>query len=142
MPTIDYQNLGLADVQTDSFTQTELFFGDTPAVVTEDAILPSAIAADGLAAWTPVFVDPATRVISLADNDAGGTGVNANAVTVVGVDAGQSVWIDAFLSVYTAGHFNMNALNWPAEYTTDAHKRGAFAVATANQIRVSVPYYS
>jgi hypothetical protein len=140
MPTIDYQNLGLADVQTDSFTQTELFFGDTPAVVTEDAIVPSAIATAGLAAWTPVFVDPATRVISLADNDAGGTGVNANAVTVVGVDAGSPA--DIGLSVYTAGHFNMNALNWPAEYTTDAHKRGAFAVATANQIRVSVPYYS
>lgn len=140
MPSIDYQNIGLAGVQTDAFTQIELFFGDTPAVVTEDAIVPAAIATAGLAAWTPVFVDPATRVISLADNNAGGTGVNANAITVVGVDAGSPA--DIGLSVYSAGHFNMNALNWPAEYATEADKRGAFAAAGNNQIRVSVPFYS
>lgn len=136
MTSINYQDIGLAGVQTDSFTQHELFFGDTPAVVTEDAVVPSAIATAGLAAWTPVHVDPATRVISLADQ----TGTLANAITVVSVAADSPA--DIGLSVYTAGHFNMNALSWPGAYDTDAKKRGAFAGETANQIRVSVPFYS
>ncbi len=136
MSDIKYQDIGLAGVQSDSFTQMELFFGDTPIPVTEDAIVPAAIATAGLAAWTPVHVDPGTRVISLADQAT----TLANAITVVSIDADSPA--DSALSVYTAGHFNMNALAWPAEYTTDAHKRGAFAAETANQIRVSKPYYS
>lgn len=136
MTDINYQDIGLAGVQTDSFTSHELFFGDTPAPVTEDAIVPSAIATPGLAAWTPVHVDPATRVISLADQ----VTTLANAITVVSIEAGSPA--DIGLSVYTAGHFNMNALAWPAAYDTDAKKRGAFAESGNNQIRVSVPYYS
>lgn len=135
MSNINYQNIGLAGVQTDTFTQIELFFGDTPAPVTEDVIVPETIATAGLAAWTPVHVDASTRVLSLANNDT----VKANAITVVEVAAGSPANVG--LSVYTAGHFNMKALNWPAEYTTDAHKRGAFADETANQIRVSIPFY-
>lgn len=139
MPDINYQNIGLAGVQTDSFTQTELFYGDTPAVVTQDAIVPSAIATAGLAAWTPVFVDPATRIISLVDL-AGTPAVTANAITVVEVAAGTPA--DAGLSVYKAGNVNIHAVNWPAAYDTEAKKRGAFEAAGGNQLYVGVPAYN
>lgn len=137
MATIDYGSHGIAGIENDSFTQIELFFGDTPAPVTEDATVPSAIATAGLAKWTPVHLNHETRAISLVDLDTGP--VLANAVTVFDVEAGAPA--DSACSVYTAGHFNMRALNWPATVDTDAEKRGAFATETANQIRVSDPYY-
>lgn len=39
--------------------------------------------------------------------------------------------------VYVAGHFNMQALNWPASYTTDAHKKTAFQGSLSPTILVS-----
>lgn len=140
MPTnIPYANYGLADSQSDAFTQVELFFGDTPAVVTEDAIVPEALATAGIAAWTPVRVDPATRVLALAD-PGGDPAVLPNAITVVEVAAGTPA--NAGLSVYTAGHFNIHAINWQAGYTTDGAKRAAFAESPYSQIRIGVPVYN
>lgn len=138
MPNINYQNIGLAGSQSDTFTQVELFFGDTPLPVTEDAIVPEALATAGIPAWTPVNVDPTTRVLSLAV--AGEAGTQANAITVVEVAEGTPA--DAGLSVYTAGHVNINALNWPESYDSEAAKRGAFAGSPDCQIRVGVPVYS
>lgn len=138
MPIIDYHNVGLAGTQTDTFTQTELFFGDTPLPVTEDAIVPSAIATAGLAANTPVFVDPATRVVALVE--AGTPDVLPNAITVVEVAADSPA--DIGLSVYTAGHFNIHAINWPTLLGTEAERRSAFSATGSNQIRISVPLYN
>lgn len=138
MPNIDYANIGLAGSQSDTFTTVELFFGDTPLPVTEDAIVPSALATAGIPAWTPVYLDPETRELALADPD-GTPAVLPNAITVVEVAAASPA--NTGLSVYTAGHFNINALNWSADYATEADKRGAFAASPYSQIRIGVPAY-
>lgn len=139
MPNIPYNDHGIAGIQRDTFTQIELFFGDTPLPVTEDATLPEALATAGVAQWTPVHLNHETRKLSLVDLDAEEP-VLANAVTVFTVDPESPAGVAC--SVYTAGHFNINAINWPATVDTEAKRRGAFAAETANQIRVSKPYYS
>ena len=43
------------------------------------------------------------------------------------------------VQVYKAGMFNMNALNWPASYDTDAKKQSAFVTGGGNQIYLKKP---
>jgi len=132
---IDYQNIGLAGSQSDSFFTIELFAGDTPLPVTAVGQLGEALATAGIAAWTPVHVDAATEAVSLAESGE----TEPNAITVVEVAEGSPT--DVRVPVYKAGTFNIKALNWPASYDTDAKKFAAFAGATDAQIYVRTPYY-
>lgn len=132
---IPYDNAGVASVQTDSVTPNpELMAGDTPAVVTDIAVIPSAIATPGLPARTPVFVDPSTKVMQLAVQ---GT-LAPNAITIVDIPAGAAA--NSNTPVYKAGCFNIRALNWPASYDTDAERYGAFAAAADCEIYIKKPY--
>lgn len=139
MANINTQDYGIAGVQTDSFTATELFAGDTPAVVTDYAIV-GALGTAGIAAWTPVHVDPATRAITLAV--AGSVDpkddVMPNAITVYPVPANTGATSN--VSVYKAGMFNVDVLNWPSSFNTDALKNAAFAGSDC-QIYVKKSYY-
>lgn len=133
MTTINYSEAGLADIQTDSFTQVELFAGDTPPVVTDYGILGGTLNGTGLAAWTPVFVDPATRAITVALY-----GTQApNAISVAAIPAGAGVASN--VPVYKAGMFNRDALAWPASYDTAAKKANAFVLGGGNQIYTKTP---
>lgn len=133
MANIPYSEYGVAGIQTDSFTQIELFAGDTPQPVTDYALPGSTLATAGIAAWTPVFVDPATRAVTLAVH-----GTTApNAITVCAVEAGSAATTS--VPVYKAGMFNINALAWPASYDTDAKKYAAFATGGGNQIYLKAP---
>lgn len=132
---IPYDNAGVASVQTDSVTPNpELMAGDTPAVVTDIAVIPSAIATAGLAARTPVYVNPSSKVMELAVH-----GTRApNAITIVDIPAGAAA--NSNTPVYKAGTFNIRALNWPASYDLDSERYGAFASEPGCQIYVKKPY--
>ena len=134
MANIDYSQYGIAEINTDSFTQVELFAGDTPPVVTDYGLLGATLnGSGGAVAWTPVFVDPATRAITVAAH-----GTQApNAIVVATVPAGSGA--TSSVQVYKAGMFNMNALNWPASYDTDAKKQAAFVTGGGNQIYLKKP---
>lgn len=140
MTTINHQNAGLAEIQTDAFTSVELLAGDTPAIVT-DYGLAGSLGTPGIPAWTPVFVDEGTRAITLAVIDTGtpANSVYPNAVTVADTPAGAAT--TASVPVYKAGSFNIRALNWPATFDTDAKKFGAFGKGVgSHQIFVKLPY--
>lgn len=134
MGVINYDDIGLASIQTDEFTQVELFAGDTPAPVTDYGILGDTLAVDGLAAWTPVIVDAATRAITLPE-----AGVSqANALTVAPIQAGSPA--TSSVPVYKAGMFNVEALRFGVSFDTDAKKFSAFNLAEC-QIYVKAPFY-
>lgn len=130
---------GLAEFQSDTIgSLVELFFGDTPHPVTESVGYTSGQAATGIPANTPVFVDPATRVIALVD---GTTVTEANAITTGVLRAGAGGGVAGKMGVYKAGNFNINALNWPASLATEAARLAAFDMASC-QIYVNKPFYS
>lgn len=137
---INAKDLGLASLETDSFTQPELLAGDTPAAVTDYGIIGSSLNTAGIPAWTPVYVDPSDRSITLAvagsvdPND----DVAPNAVTTVTLAAASAA--TSSVPVYKAGMFNVDALNWPASFSTDALKFSAFNLAEC-QIYVKRPEY-
>ena len=135
MSNIDYSQIGIAGLTSDAFTQVELLAGDTPAIVTDYGILGADLAVTGIAAWTPVIVDPATRAITLPV-----AGVSkANALTVAGLPAGAAA--TANVPVYKAGTFNVEAIRFGADFDTDAEKFSAFNLAQC-QIYVKAPYYA
>ncbi len=131
---INYDDIGLAGIQTDEFTQVELFAGDTPQPVTDYGILGATLSAAGLPAWTPVIVDAATRAITLPVE---GTS-KANAITVAPIQAGTPA--TSSVPVYKAGMFNVEALRFGASFDTDAKKFAAFNLAEC-QIYVKAPFY-
>lgn len=125
---------GLAQYQSDTIGGlVELFFGDTPAPVTESGSYTAALGTAGIPANTPVVFDPNTRSISLVSGDA-----KPNAITCGELLAGSPA---GRMGVYRAGNFNINALNWPASLNTEALRLSAFDLA-ASQIYVNKPYYS
>lgn len=139
MPNIPYADYGVASLETDTFNVVELFAGDTPPVVTDYGIVGS-LGTAGIPAWTPVYVDPETRAVSLAVNaeeDAEEDSVAPNAITVVTIKPGAAT--TSSVPVYKAGMFNVRALNWPESFDTDAKKFSAFAGSDA-QIYVKEPY--
>lgn len=140
MKNIPYSDYGIAGLETDAFTQIELFAGDTPPVVTDYGKVPAALATAGIPAWTPVFVDPETREVSLAEYSADpeAPGKAPNAITVVSIQAGAPA--DSNVPVYKAGMFNVRALNWPESFDTDGKKAAAFATSAGNQIYTKEPY--
>lgn len=133
MPTIPYSDYGIAGIQTDSFTQVEILAGDTPPIVTDYGIAGSTLATSGLAAWTPVIVDPATRAITLPVQ---GTS-KANALTTHSLEAGSAA--TSTVQVYKAGMFNIDAIAWGADFDTAAERLAGFDMA-ACQIYVKKPY--
>lgn len=131
---INYDDIGLAGIQTDEFTQVELFAGDTPPVVTDYGVLGATLAVTGIPAWTPVIVDAATRAITLPVE---GTS-KANAITVAPIQAGTPA--TSSVPVYKAGMFNVEALRFGVSFDTDAKKFSAFNLAEC-QIYVKAPFY-
>lgn len=138
MTTIKYGNAGQASFQSDSFTSREILAGDTPPQVADYGLLQAGQVAAGIPAFTPVYVHPETKVLSLASWAADDSGTEANALTLGDIEAGTPA--GSSVPVWTAGCYNIFAINWPASYDTDGKKLGAFARTTANQIVVKKPY--
>lgn len=132
MNHIKYSDIGVAGVQTDSFTQAEILAGDTPAQVSDYGLLQAGDVAAGIPAYTPVFVDPETRAVQIATWAADTLGIEANALTLCSIEAGTPA--GSSVPVWTAGCYNIRAINWHPSYATDGAKYGAFARTMANQI--------
>lgn len=138
MPNIPYGNAGQAGVWTDEFTQREILAGDTPAQVSDYGLLQAPEAATGIPAFTPVYVHPETKVLQIATYAADDAGIEANALTLGDIEAGTAA--GSSVPVWTAGCYNIFAINWHASYDTEGKKLGAFARTPANQIVVKKPY--
>lgn len=132
MTQIKYGSAGQAGLQTDSFNVVEILAGDTPAQVTDYGLLQAGQVAGGIPAYTPVFVDPETRVVQIATFAVDASGIEANALTLCDIEAGTVA--GASVPVWKAGCFNIRAINWHASYVTDGAKFGAFARTMGNQI--------
>jgi hypothetical protein len=138
MPEIKYGNAGQAGVWTDSFSQREILAGDTPQQVSAYGLLQAANVAAGIPAFTPVYVHPETLALTVASYAADDSGVEPNALTLGDIEAGTVA--GSSVPVWTAGCYNIYAINWPASYDTEGKKLGAFARTMANQIVVKKPY--
>lgn len=142
MVTIVNKQPGLAGIQTDTFTTVEILAGDTPAQVSDSGKLSSAQATSGIPIWTPVNLNQETGEIKLAVYDATtpAKAVVPNAITNIDIPAGAFVTGSA-VPVWTAGSYNVEAVNWPASFDSHDKKMGAFAKATGCQIYIRAPYY-
>ncbi len=130
---IIHADAGIADSQYDDFAIKEILAGDTPPAVTDSAIIGSTLAASGLAAWTPVIVNWATGAVTLPVQ---GTS-KPNALTIHSIAAGASA--SSTVQVWRAGMFNMDAINWGADFDLESERKSAFDLA-ACQIYVKKPY--
>lgn len=133
MAQIPYSDYGIAGSQSDDFSQKEILAGDTPPAVTDHGIIGSTLGTSGLAAFTPVIVNASTRAISLPVQ---GTS-KPNALTIHSVPAGTSA--SSTVQVWKAGMFNLDAINWGADFDTEAERISAFDLA-ACQIYVKKPF--
>ncbi len=147
--TIPQGDYGIASVQTDAYQDIELFAGDTPAVVTmsytASSDLVTEYAGATLPAWSPVHVTIAGAVETATFS----TSKPANAITVFPIIPEEG----GKISVYRAGMFNPEAINWVALSDVDApyaeqseQVRGqltnmAFANASDHQIYFKAPFY-
>lgn len=120
-------NVGLASVNTDTYTDVELLSGDTPSVVTTNEPIASSVLTSGLTARTVVGLNGSNEIIPavLGTTQAWG-------ILIAGINAGSSSGTKA--QVYRAGCFNPAALVWDATYDTDEKKRVAFRAAVGSDI--------
>lgn len=133
MPNIPYADAGIADSQYDDFAVKEILAGDTPPAVTDYGIIGSTLATSGLAAWTPVIFNPSTRAITLPVQ---GTS-QPNALTIHSIAAGAAS--TSTVQLWRAGMFNLDAINWGADFDTEAERVAAFDLAKC-QIYVKKPF--
>lgn len=132
----NYPDHGLVDYQADTVGGlTEIFAGDTPAVVSIAASYTQAQATAGIPKFTPVRVEYDGGPITLVD---GTTVTKANALTLGTLKAG-SVGAGT-MGVWKAGCLNLKGpINWPASMNTDVLRLQAFELATS-QLYVKRPY--
>jgi hypothetical protein len=119
MPNVPYSDVGIAGFEvSDAFTQQELFNSSVPLPVTED--FPVGENTD-LPAFSVVGLSAAGNLVL---GQTSGTAVAPIGITTAPVKtgAGQTDRI----AVFRSGNFNPAALNWHADYDTDAKKAAAF----------------
>lgn len=113
---VPYGSAGLAAFeQGDDYISVELFSGSTPLPVTEDFPVASGIA---IPAFSVVGLSAGNLVLANTTGPIVPIGVTTAEVKNVGT--AQSV------AIFRAGCFNPEALNWHADYSTDALKAAAF----------------
>ncbi len=134
---LNYPDHGLAAFQTDDVgALTELFAGDTPAIVTIAGTYTASQAAAGIPKFTPVRVDYDGGPITLVD---GTTVTKANALTLGTLPAGGLA--AGSMGVIKAACLNVKGpINWPASMATESARLQAFDLATS-QIFVKRPVY-
>lgn len=110
------QGIAAGITAEDAFTPFNLFAGDTPAVVTDQAENGGA----AIAQFVPVGVVTATGKLKAWDP----ASVDGSQVAI-GVTA-QPIAANTTGPVYKAGCFNHAALTWPAATDTLAERKAAF----------------
>lgn len=111
------QQAGFPRQWADTITDTleGLIVGETPPVVTVD--LP--LVAGTYSAYSPVKFNTAGTALEIAAQGAPAIGIILYDIVV---PAGQTPGVP----VLRSGCLNKDMIAWPASYTTDAHKFGAF----------------
>lgn len=122
---------GLATFESETWGNIpEHLYSDTPPVA-EQVVAFTASGAD----LTITFLDVLNSAGAPAAQNGANAGLRANyiAAATITIPDGQTKNVP----VYVAGHFNMQALNWAASYTTDAQKAAAFQGSLSPTILVS-----
>ena len=131
-PALEAQYAGVPSqwVESISALPEGLIVSETPPVVTVD--LP--LSAGTYLAYTPVKFNTAGTSLEVAVQGKPAIGILLKDIVV---PAGQNVGVP----VMRAAGLNKDLINWPASYTTDAHKYGAFEGApTPTNIVVKLAY--
>lgn len=122
---------GLANFESETWGNIpEHLYSDTPAVA-EQVVSFTASGAD----LTITFLDVLNSAGAPAAQNGANAGLRANyiAAATITIPDGETKSVP----VYVMGHFNMQALNWDATYTTDAQKAAAFQGSLSPAILVS-----
>ena len=109
------KDLHIASRSEDSFTPFTLFAGDAEVITQPDIIGQSGTL---IPQWAPLTRDATSgklRILAAATEQ-------VEAVAPYAIDATAG---DLTFSVYKSGYFNINAIVWPAAFTTDLQKFGA-----------------
>lgn len=127
---------GVASLSSETFGgPSEPRFGDQEAVVTEIVITASG------AVDLPIYsVIDANNIGGLADQAGATAADRANYILAEPVVMADTDVMT--VAVYRSGHWNMDALNWDASYTTDAQKAAAFEGSVSPTIFVSKPEHN
>lgn len=131
-PPLLAQKAGFPGQWTDSINALPegLIVGETPAVVTVDLPLASG---QSLSAYTPVAFDGDELVEATAGEPA---------IGIILYDIETGTGEAPGVPVLRAGCLNKDLINWPASYTTDALKFGAFeGAASPTNIVVRQAYF-
>jgi hypothetical protein len=128
---------GVAEFKSETFGgPTEVRYGDTAATTTTITLTASGANVD-----LPIY--------SVLDNNGGG--LLADQAGVAADDRANYILAEPIfiadgdtmvVPVYRTGHFNMDALNWDASYTTDAQKKVAFEGSVSPGIFISKPEHN
>ena len=126
-------DVGLPSFASHSFAgEVPLFTGDTPVNT-----LPENVGQNtNLPAYSVVMRDGSGNLV-LATL-AGKAGIVGITVAPVVTGAGVATTVEVFKS----GMFNPQALNWHADFTTDALKKTAFEGSAADGIQILKPRYT
>jgi hypothetical protein len=125
MPLIPYGDAGMAEFNTDIFTGVELFAGSAPMPWTSDEIVAAATIAGAAL--------PAFSVVGFLAGELVMAKTSATAVIPIGITTApvNQLAVNRTVAIFRAGAFNMDALNWHADYNTDLLKRNAFLAGFA-----------
>lgn len=128
---VPYVNPGVAGFESETWGNKQAWqYGDTPALTTQTVQF-TASGADLEISFLDVLNGAGAQADYNATPDAGTADyIAAMSITIPDGET-KSV------SVYVAGHFEMEALGWDASYDTDAKKAAAFQGSVSPTIFVS-----
>ncbi len=134
MTVIPKNTPGLAESQSDAFSNVDLLLSDVPQYMTDNAVCAASMT---FAIYEVVALVGGELVpADIADADPANHDL-AYAITATAVTTG--VGETPTIPIITGGHFNIDALTWPASYDTDAKKLAAFqGMASPGQIKLGV----
>jgi len=128
---VPYSEPGIAGFEKESWGNKQNWqYGDTPALTTQ------------VVQFTASGADLEIGFLDVLATDGGAalqTGATApdRANYIAAMPITITNGTTASVSVYVTGHFEMNALTWPASYDTDAKKAAAFQGSVSPTIFVS-----
>ena len=113
---IPHGDPGVASFASDAYAQVTLFMSNTPAAVSTPIAVAAATATATLPIYSVVGVNVTGEIVPAEHGVTNAIGFTASAITDGTAKA----------AIFRAGHVNVNALDWPASFDTDAKKLTAF----------------
>lgn len=117
---------------TETYGVDQLFAGDTPAVTTEDKHF--AASQGAFAQYVPLYFDPADGLYK--------TWAPGNILSAVTAYAIPDLAVAQRAALYTAGCFNIDAINWPASTNQEQVDLAANAAGSNSKLAFRKLLYS